>query len=50
MSGSFCKALRYCGCGLEVDLGRLWEEMYKEQSVSKLPTQVVHLWRLLLRL
>ena len=45
-SGFFCKALRCCGCGSEVNLVGLWKETCEEQLVSELPTQVVHLWRL----
>ena len=49
-SGFFRKALRCHGRGSEVDLVGLWEEACKEQSVSELPTRVVRLRRLFLRL
>ena len=41
-SGSFHKMLGGHSCGLEVNLGKLWEEAYKEQLVSKLLIRVVH--------
>jgi len=49
-SGSFCKALRCHGRSLEINWVGLWEEACEEQSVSKLPTWVVRLWGLFLRL
>jgi len=49
-SGSFRKALRCRGRGSEVNLVGLWEEACEEQSVSELPTWVVRLRRLFLRL
>ena len=49
-SDSFRKALRCHGRGLEVNLVGLWEEACEEQLVSELPTQVVRLWGLFLRL
>jgi len=50
VSGSFYEALGGYSHGLEVDLGRLWEEAYKEQPVSELPTRVVCLWGRFLKL
>jgi len=44
-SGSFHKMLGGCSHSLKVDLDKLWEDMYKEQSVSKLPIWVVCLQR-----
>ena len=35
--GFFCKILGGCSHGLEVSLSKLWENAYKEQSVSGLP-------------
>ena len=49
-SGSFHKTLRDRSYGSEVDLGKLWEDAYKEQSVSKLPIRVVHLQRCFFKL
>jgi len=42
-SGFFCKMLEGCSHGLEIDLGKLWEDACKEQLVSKLPIEAVHL-------
>ena len=44
-SGSFRKMLGGHSSGSEVSLGKLWEKACKEQSVSKLPTRVVRLWK-----
>jgi len=35
---------------LEVNLGRLWEQKYKEKLVSGVPTRMVHLWGRFLKL
>ena len=39
-----------CSSSSEVSLGKLWEEAYKEQLVSELPTRVVRLWKYFLKL
>ena len=49
-SGSFCKVLRCRGHGSEVNWVGLWEEACEKQSVSELPTRVVRLRGLFLRL
>ena len=49
-SGSFCKALRCRGRGSEVNWVGLWKEACEEQLVSELPTWVVRLQGLFLRL
>ena len=45
MSGSFHETLGGRSGSLEVGLGKLWKEAYKEQSVSKLPTGAICLQR-----
>jgi len=48
--GSFYEMLESHSYGSEVSLSELWENVCKEQSVSKLPIRVVRLWRCFFKL
>jgi len=44
-SGSLCKMLGSCSCGLEVDLRKFREDARKEQLVSEPPVRTTRLRR-----